>query len=141
MDLYIMPDTVSFQALEFWERSAYDSTIEGYFTNVAFQAVWYHDTNMCAGVWHRISGSNFWFNDTAQMGDELITPVSPGRLVWHIPVDWRKWGDPTLIRQDFKSVDQTFEMSGTGRLTVHKYQHWAAREMSGETFKSEGMTE
>ena len=70
----------------------------------------------------------------AQMGDELITPVCPGRLVWHIPVDWRKWGDPTLIHQDFKYVDQTFDMSGTGRLTVCKCQHWTAREMSGETF-------
>ena len=53
---------------------------------------------------------------------------------WHIPVDWRKWGDPTLIHQDFKYVDQTFGMSGTGRLTVCKCQHWTAREMSGETF-------
>ena len=141
MDLYIMPDTVSFQALEFWERSAYNSTIEGYFTNQAFQAVWYHDTNMGAGVWHRISNANFWFKDSAQMGDELITPACQGRLVWHIPIDWRKWNDPTLIHQDFKSVDQTFEMSATGRLTVHKYQHWAAREMSGETLRSEGMTE
>ena len=141
MELYIMPDTVSFQALEFWERPAYNSTIEGYFTNTAFQAVWYHDTNMCAGVWHRISNGNFWFTDSAQMGDVLITPVYPGRLVWHIPIDWRKWNDPTVIRQDFKSVDQTFEMSDTGRLTVTKYQHWAAREMSGETLKSEGMTE
>ena len=141
MDLHIMPDTVSFQALEFWERPAYDSTIEGYFTNQAFQAVWYHNTNMGAGVWHKIGDANFWFNDGAQMGDELITPVCPGRLVWHIPVDWRRWCDPTLIHQDFKNVDQTFDMSGTGRLTVYKYQHWAAREMSGETFKSEGMTE
>ena len=75
------------------------------------------------------------------MGDELITPVYPGRLVWHIPVDWRKWGEPNSIHQDFKSVDQTFEMSGTGRLTVYKYQHWVAREVSGATLKSEGMTE
>ena len=141
MELYIMPDTVSFQALEFWERPTYNSTIEGYFTNQAFYAVWYHDTNMCAGVWHRISGSYFWFNDAAQMGDELIMPVYPGRLVWHIPIDWRKWGDSTLIHQNFKSVDQTFEMSATGRLTVYKYQYWAAREMNGATFKSEGMTE
>ena len=141
VELYIMPDTVSFQALEFWERSAYNSTIEGYFTNQAFQAVWYHDTNMCAGVWHRISNGNLWFTDSAQMGDELITPVYPGRLAWHIPIDWRNRNDPTLIHQDFKSVDQVFEMSATGRLTVTKYQHWAAREMSGATFKSEGMTE
>ena len=140
MELYIMPDTVSFQALEFWERPAYNSTIEGYFTNQAFQAVWYHDTNMCAGVWHGISDSNFWFTDYAQMGDELITPVYPGRLVWHIPVDWRSVTDSTLTHQDFKSVDQTFEMSATGRLTVSKYGHWAAREMSGEPLNSEGMT-
>jgi hypothetical protein len=141
MDLYLMPDTVSFQALDFWERPATNSTIEGYFTNQAFQAVWYHDTNMGAGVWHKIGNDNFWFTDAAQMGDELVTPVYPGRLVWHIPVDWRKWGDPTSVHQDFMSVDQTFEMSATGRLTVRKYQHWAAREMSGETLKSKGMTE
>ena len=112
-----------------------------YFTNQDFQAVWYHDTNMCAGVWHRISNANFWFLDAAQMGDELITPVYLGRLIWHIPIDWRKHDDSTLVHQDFKSVDQTFEMSAAGRLTVYKYQHWAAREMSGETLKSEGMTE
>ena len=141
MELYIMPDTVSFQALEFWERPAVNSTIEGYFTNTAFQSVWYHGTNMGAGVWHVISDSNFWFTDSAQMGDELITPVYPGRLVWHIPIDWRKQNDSTMINQDFMSVDQTFEMSATGRLTVYKYQYWAAREMSGETFKSEGMSE
>ena len=141
MDLYLMPDTVSFQSLDFWERPATNSTIEGYFTNQAFQAVWYHDTSMGAGVWHKIGNDNFWFTDAAQMGDELITPVYPGSLVWHIPVDWRKWGDPTSIHQDFMSVDQTFEMSVTGRLTVRKYQHWAAREMSGETLKSKGMTE
>ena len=141
MDLYIMPDTVSFQALDFWERPATNSTIEGYFTNQAFHAVWYHDTNMGAGVWHGIGDDNSWFTDVAQMGDELITPVYSGRLVWHIPIDWRKHGDPTSIHQDIMSVDQTFEMSSTGRLTVYKYQHWAAREMNGETFKSEGMTE
>jgi len=141
MELYIMPDTVSFQELDFWERPATNSTIEGYFTNVAFQAVWYHDTNMGAGVWCGIGDSNLWFTDNAEMGDELITPVYLGRLVWHIPIDWRSHDNPTLIHQDFKSVDQTFEMSATGRLTVYKYQHWAAREMSGETLKSEGMSE
>ena len=139
MDLYIMPDTVSFQSLEFWERPALDSTIEGYFTNASFQAVWHHDTSMGAGVWHGVSSLNYWFADTAQMGDELILPASPGILVWHIPIDWRKKDDPAFVHQDFKSVDQTFEMSATGRLTVYKYQHWAAREMSGATYKSEGM--
>ena len=141
MDLHIMPDTVSFQALAFWERPAYDSTIEGYFTNQAFQAVWYHDESMGAGDWSGIGDANFWFTDAAQMGDELITPVCPGRLVWHIPIDWRSRDNPSLIRQGFKSVDQTFEMSASGRLTVSKYQHWAAREMNGVTLKSEGMAE
>ena len=141
MELYIMPDTVSFQALEFWERSTYNSTIEGYFTNAAFQAVWYHDTNMGAGVWHGVGDSNFWFTDCASMGDELIVPVYPGRLVWHIPIDWRSATDSTIINQDFKAVDQTFEMSDTGRLTVYKYQHWVAREMNGATLKSEGVAE
>ena len=141
MELYIMPDTVSFQALEFWERSTYNSTIDGYFTNAAFQAVWYHDTNTGAGVWHGVGDSNFWFTDYASMGDELIVPVCPGRLVWHIPIDWRSATDPTIINQDFMSVDQAFEMSATGRLTVYKYQHWVAREMNGATLKSEGMAE
>ena len=141
MDLYIMPDTVSFQALKFWERPSLNSTIEGYFTNSAFQAVWYHDENMGAGDWSGIGDANFWFTDAAQMGDELITPVCPGILTWHIPIDWRSRDNPSVIRQGFKSVDQTFEMSASGRLTVYKYQHWAAREMSGETLKSEGMAE
>jgi hypothetical protein len=144
MDLHILPDTVSFQALDFWERASdtpESSTIEGYFTNVAFSAVWYHNTNMLAGVWCGIGDDNFWFNDAPRMGDELITPVCPGRLIWHIPIDWRKHGDSTLIHQDFMHVDQTFEMSATGRLTVYKYQYWAAREISGATLRSEGMTE
>ena len=142
MDLHILPDTVSFQALEFWERALEtfeSSTIEGYFTNWAFRCVWYHNTNMSAGVWHRIGDDNFWFTDNAQMGDELITPVCSGRLVWHIPIDWRSNSNPTIQYTDFKCVDQQFEMTDTGRLTVSKYGYWAAREMSGATYKSEDM--
>ena len=142
MDLRILPDTVSFQALEFWERAtdtAESSTIEGYFTNVAFSAVWHHTTNMSAGVWHKIGDANFWFTDNAQMGDELITPVCSGSLVWHIPIDWRSSNNQTIQHTDFKTVDQRFEMSDTGRLTVSKYGYWSAREMSGATCKSEGM--
>ena len=142
MDLHILPDTVSFQALEFWERASEtpeSSTIEGYFTNVAFSAVWYHNANMLAGVWHKISDDNYWFTDAAQMDDELITPVCPGILVWHIPVDWRVYNNPTILHGNFKLVDQGFEMSANGRLTVSKYGHWAARDMNGATDKSEGM--
>ena len=142
MDLHILPDTVSFQALEFWERAtdaAESSTIEGYFTNVAFSAVWHHTTNMSAGVWHKIGDDNFWFTDNAQMGDELITPVCSGSLVWHIPIDWRSSNNQAIQHTDFKTVDQRFEMSDTGRLTVSKYGYWSAREMSGATYKSEGM--
>ena len=142
MDLHILPDTVSFQALDFWERASEapgSSTIEGYFTNVEFSAVWYHNTNMLAGVWHKISDGNFWFTDAATMGDELIIPVCSGRLVWHIPIDWRSHNNPTILHSDFKVVDQCFEMSDTGRLTVSKYGYWSAREMNGVTYKSEGM--
>ena len=142
MNLHILPDTVSFQALEFWERASEapeSSTIVGYFTNVAFSAVWYHNTNMLAGVWHRVGDDNFWFTDSAQMGDELIIPVYPGSLVWHIPIDWRVHDNVDTLHRDFKIVDQSFEMSNTGRLTVSKYEYWAAREMSGATYKSEEM--
>ena len=67
--------------------------------------------------------------------------ATKGTLIGLWRVDWRSHDNPTLIHQDFKFVDQTFEMSATGRLTVYKYQHWAAREMSGVTLKSEGMSE
>lgn len=81
----------------------------------------------------------YWFTDVASMGDELITPVCSGSLVWHIPIDWRSCNNPAILHSDFKVVDQRFEMSDTGRLTVSKHGHWAAREMSGVTYKSEGM--
>ena len=90
MDLYILPDTVSFQWLSFMEEPSMESVVDGYFTNNVFSSEWYHTVDRGAGEWHDIKPENFFFTDVAMMGDQLILPWNEGRIYWNIPIKGKR---------------------------------------------------
>ncbi|MGN0888776.1 MAG: hypothetical protein ACI4UY_07845 [Kiritimatiellia bacterium] len=139
MDLHVMPDTVSFRALEFIEQPSDDSIVEDYFLNPNLSALWYHDEDKGAGVWRSIQNENFWFHDVASMGDQLPLPCSRGRIVWNIPVEWREKDDVDSPLRRLAVVPQSFVMAADGTLRVSKYRYWAERSPSGTRCKSEGV--
>ena len=139
MDLHVMPDTVSFRALEFIEQPSDDSVVEGYFLDPSLSELWFHDEDKGAGVWWAVQNENFCFRDEAAMGCQLPLPCSSGRIVWKIPVEWRERGNDKFVPRRLSVVPQTFTMSAGGTLRVSKYQYWAERAISGARRKSEGM--
>ena len=140
MDIFVKPDHVSFQQLAFMEDISSDDTIDGYFTNVAFSAVWHHSEDRGAGVWHNVQGENFFFHDQATMGDTLIRPWSPGIIVWRIPIRWRdKNATSAPVMNLPPNIEQTFTMSGSGCLRTAKYDFWVERDTDGTQRRSEGV--
>lgn len=117
MDVFVEPDHVSFQQLSFMEDVSSGDTIDGYFTNVVFSAVWHHSEDRGALVWHNIQGENFFFHDLATMGDTLIRPWAHGTIVWRIPIRWRDKNETaTPVLTLSPSINQTFTMSDSGCL-------------------------
>lgn len=140
MDIFVKPDYVSFQQLAFMEDISSDDTIDGYFTNVAFSAVWHHSEDRGAGVWHNVQGENFFFHDQATMGDTLIRPWSTGLIVWRIPIRWRdKNATSAPVMNLPPNIEQTFTMSGSGCLRTAKYGFWVERDTDGTQRRSEGV--
>ena len=140
MDIFVKPDNVSFQQLAFKEDISSDDTIDGYFTNAAFSAVWHHSEDRGAGVWHNVQGENFFFHDQATMGDTLIRPWAPGIIVWRIPIRWRDKNAMSAPMMNLPpNIEQTFTMSGNGCLRTAKYDFWVERDTDGTQRRSEGV--
>ena len=139
MDLYIYPETVSFMRLEFIEEESFNSSKDGYFNDERLSFAWYHTAARGAGVWRRVKGENFWFPDSATMGDELVLPCSRGTLIWHIPISWKKLGADDSSMRRLGTVDQTFTMTPAGTLRVSKYRYWAEREINGARHFAQGV--
>ena len=94
---------------------------------------------MGANEWHLIGLDNFFFVDAAKMMDALILPCREGALVWHIPILWQDAGATDGIAHELESVNQRFEMSGSGTLRVSKFGFWAERALDGTLNRSEGV--
>ena len=141
MDLFIKPDHVSFKQLSFVEDMSTDDTIDGYFTNEVFSAVWHHTPDRGACEWHDVQGENFFFTDRAAMGDVLVRPWYAGVIAWRIPIKWRGKGD--INGQTFPlppNIDQVFTISDSGCLRVSKCNLWVERDPDGTTRRSEGVS-
>lgn len=138
MYMYVLPDTVAFQGVDFVEVPSVDGEIEGYFRDPEFEEFWYHTSRRGAGWWRRVQGDNLWFQDVASMGDRLKKPCSTGRIVWEIPIAWRAH-DGDGSRRQIMTVNQTFRMTPSGTLKVEKYQYWVERALNGDMRWASGM--
>jgi hypothetical protein len=139
MDLYVIPEDVSFQWLSFMEVPSTNSVIDGYFSNNVFSAMWYHTEERGAGEWHGIQPENFFFSDTAAMGDKLLVPWSSGRIYWSIPVRGKRKSDDYIVVDDMIEYQQKFEISSSGCLRVSKFGFWVERSPNGEMNRSTGV--
>ena len=144
LQLYVLPSTVSFDGIAMEEIPTETGIHEGYFANVFFQDVWYHTTNMHAGVWVNVNSDNFYGYDKAVMGDELPREMpngemtfdmssgtwSSGTLIWAINWGWAE-KDPMQGATPAKampvSYNQTFTFTEEGTLTVSKFMHTVSR--------------
>jgi hypothetical protein len=139
MDLYILPDTVSFQWLSFMEEPSMESVVDGYFTNNVFSSVWYHTEDRGAGEWHDIKPENFFFTDVAMMGDQLILPWNEGRIYWNIPIKGKRKRDDRIVVDDTINYGQEFSMSADGSLRISKLGFWVQRNPYNERTRASGV--
>ena len=144
LQLHVLPDTVSFEGIALEEVPSMEGTHQGYFSNVFFQAVWYHTIGMGAGKWKNVKPGNFWGKDDVCMGEELPRELtngvmtydlsegswSSGLLVWSIKWGWaeinRSDGDPPA-KEMTAPCNQTFAFAGNGTLSISKFQHAVSR--------------
>ena len=122
-----------------------EGTHQDYFSNVFFQNVWYHTTDMGAGNWTNVKPGNLYGKDDVCMGDELPHELanggmtydlsegswSSGLLVWDITWGWADQGAENGITAPVKLIstpyNQTFTFTEEGMLTVSKFQHAVSR--------------
>ena len=143
--IYVLPETVAFSGISMEEIPSLEGIHQGYFSNVYFNVVWYHTTEMLAGRWFKIDQNNFWNVDRAWMGGELPRELpdgtmtndltmgvwSDGLLVWNI--NWG-WGELTSNQGDspVKAMttpyNQTFTFDEYGTLTISKFQNTVSRD-------------
>jgi len=139
LDVYILPDEVSFMELRFREAPSNDSDIDGYFTNTVFANVWYHHVSRGAGIWHLIGLENYFFEDKATMLDALVIPCFGGHIYWTIPIDWKRNSGPNGISHRLSTIQQKFEMNSSGTLRVSKFGFWVERALDGSKNRSQGV--
>jgi hypothetical protein len=148
LEIYILPETVSFTGIAMEEVPSSEGVHVGYFSNVFFMNIWYHTLDMGAGQWCNIKPNNYWSTDSAMMGD--ILPLekpngdmtydltegawSNGELVWHIHWGWRdrnaETGDEP-VKSMLVRYDQTFRIDSEGTLSVSKFGHVVSRGTNG----------
>ena len=139
IEVHVQPDYVSFMELRMREVPSNDSDIFGYFTNIVFSEVWYHNRKHGAGTWHLIGLENYFFTDEAKMMDALITPCSDGHIYWTIPIDWKRNSGPNGLEHRLVTIQQKFDIGAPGTLRVSKFGFWVEREIDGSTSRSIGV--
>jgi hypothetical protein len=144
VQIYILPESVSFSGISMEEIPSYSGVHHGYFANVHFVDVWYHTENRGAGKWINVKPDNYWGTDRAWMGARLPVEApngkmtydlcagtwSDGVLVWHIQWGWAA-RDAVKGEQPIKTVqtryDQVFTMDSHGTLSVSKFGNVVSR--------------
>jgi len=145
---YIGPKTVSFQGVYIYEVPCTNAIPpEGYFaTNYTGRLV--HDYYAGAGNLHIPGTDNYWMTDDAGR-DAPYDNWYSGRLVWRIPVGWRRIVDgasqatvapdpdheryidkksrPLYIGNSEDSYRQTYVIESDGTASVEKYGHKLTR--------------
>jgi hypothetical protein len=144
LEIYILPETVSFTGISMEEVPSLEGVHVGYFANISFANVWYHTVDRGAGQWVNIKPDNYWATDSAVMGDVLPLEKpngditwdlsegvwSQGELVWYIPWGWRE-RDAEIGEEPVKVIpvryNQTFRIDQHGTLSVLKFGHVVSR--------------
>ena len=144
LQIYVLPETVSFSGIAMEEIPSSSGTHQGYFSNIYFANVWYHTVAMGAGRWTNVHPDNFCGEDRAWMGDELPREMPngamtfdmsegawhAGEMVWDISWGWadvnKEVGDLPTKAMSF-SCNQTFAIDEKGTLTVSKLQKMVSR--------------
>ena len=116
-----------------------ESVVTGYFQQVTFSDMWYHNEDMWAGVWHPVGVDNFFFDDYPRMNEVLPPPWSAGVLRWTIPVGWCPSGAVDVTNVLDSVVFQQFDFTNFGRLRVTKLGKWVERDPDGTTRCSQGV--
>ena len=140
---YIGPMTVSFQGVEVFEVPCL-SIVQptGFFATTNYTGAKSHTVDAGAGWAHAIKENNYWTVDSA--GREIpYQNWSQGRLIWKIPIGWRriyegnsgsavakkedfeKFHDeksrPLLIGNSESAYCQTYKIEETGLSSVEKF--------------------
>ena len=144
LQIYVLPETVSFSGIAMEEIPSVSGTHQGYFANEYFSNVWYHTVAMGAGMWTNVKPDNFWDEDRVWMGDELPRVVPNGTmtfdvadgawhdgvLVWNINWGWsernRESGDEPEASLS-SQYSQSFVIDENGTLAVSKFQNEVSR--------------
>ena len=147
LDLYVLPESVSFSKLSLAEVPRDTVGPFGYFTHMEFSAVWYHTPAMGSGEWHRMNGERdtYWFPDHAQMGDAFpsrdVLEWADGTIVWDIPVAWELYDvrNKTYDKRIRTVYEQRFDFNSSGTLRVSKHGYWEERDADNSKRGSEGI--
>jgi hypothetical protein len=144
VQIYVLPETVSFSGISMEEIPSVDGIHEGYFSNTFFSKVWYHTEEMGAGDWTNIKPDNFWATDIATLGEMLPFEKPNGDMTYDASMgNWRNgtitwyiqwgWGEFNSEQGDLplgiipKRYDQTFSINNEGTLSISKFGHIVSR--------------
>lgn len=145
LDVYILPEEVSFSEIAVEEIPCYEGTHQGYFSNVAVSNVWYHTRDNGAGEWADVRSNNLWAFDEACVKTELpretpngqmttndmtIGSWSDGLLIWQIPLGWAASGTTNgpPVKTMAVQYTQTTQIDEFGTVVVSKLQNTVSRE-------------
>jgi hypothetical protein len=120
-EIYITPDTVSFENIEISEDDCV-GVVSGYFVGTALDGI--HHAGHGAGNWVPVGpltvgrGSKVAGQDTIQSGHANFgTPYSAGTFDWPIPWEFRVGSGAGKV---FTTVHQRFTIDASGDMTASK---------------------
>jgi hypothetical protein len=124
-DVYITPDTVSFENIEIIEGVT-RATARGFFIGTSADGM-NHDAAHGAGKWRRVGQVTIDKGSKVKGYDEVFfmsldradfaPPYSPGTLDWFIPWSFRVLGG---AKKEFTTVQQRFTIDASGTTTASK---------------------
>ena len=144
LEPYIIPECVSYSNIKMMEVPSMEGGPTGYFTNSIFEAYWHHTTNRGAGVWHRPTASNFFFEDFPSFDLYCPPPLSGGTINWVVPIGWGEDGASSLediVGTMSTLYNQVYTLDTDGGLRIDKFGQWIKMDVSGGITHSPGISE
>ena len=134
LDLYLVPQYVSFCNIKMMEVPSLAGGPTGYFTNTIFEAYWHHTTDRGAGEWHRPRTDNFFFEDVPSFGLYCPPPLSDGTITWVVPIGWGEndASSPDDIVDTMSTLYyQVYTLDADGGLRIDKFGQWIKMDILG----------
>ena len=164
LELYVVPESVSFTRISLQEVPSMDGFRSGFFANQFFSYMWYHTIEMGAGSWDGVGHDNYCGLDHAWKGDvmplemsngEMTMELSEGRwrdgmLIWYIQWGWARKeveNGEAPVKKIAMRYDQSFMIDEYGTLTITKFDNTIARgtnnviQLNGLVVEGEPLTE